>query len=111
MYSSPTFNINKFETENFNNYWNTLLGNEYKPLINKSINSRYQPGSTFKSITAITALKEKWNMNNKIKCLGKIEIDQNTTFHCWNKKGHKNINLVEAIKHSCNIYFITLASK
>ena len=111
MYSSPTFNINKFETENFNNYWNTLLGNEYKPLINKSINSRYQPGSTFKLITAITALKEKWNMNKKIKCSGKIKIDQNTTFHCWYKKGHGNLNLIEAIKHSCNVYFITLASK
>ena len=38
-------------------YWNELLNNKFSPLTFRSIQGLYAPGSTFKMIVAIAALK------------------------------------------------------
>ena len=50
MFSSPTFDGNKFVEGISNDYWNELNNNPAKPLNNKAVSAIYPPGSTFKII-------------------------------------------------------------
>ncbi|GMO61062.1 MAG: penicillin-binding protein 2 [Rickettsiales bacterium] len=105
MFSNPTFDINKLNDVNNSKYWNLLLTNPAKPLINKTISTYYPPGSTFKLMTAIAGLESGWDYRRTIGCSGEEVVDTaGRILHCWYKKGHGNINLISAIKHSCNIY-------
>ena len=88
--------------------WNSLQSDTSKPLYNRIIQSRYPPGSTFKLVAVIAALQEKiitpaW----KSYCPGYFRLGRKT-IHCWNAKGHGEINLLQAIKGSCNVYFYKL---
>ncbi|MDR2527075.1 MAG: penicillin-binding protein 2 [Rickettsiales bacterium] len=102
MISNPTFNNNLL---NDGKYYKSLLDDIDKPMIDRTISATYPPGSTFKPIVAIAALKKGWNPNKYVVCNGSKNIGKKRVLYCWNKKGHGKINLVEAIKHSCNIYF------
>ena len=43
-------------------YWKELIGNDLKPLNNKVISGLYPPGSTLKTIVALSALEnDVWN--------------------------------------------------
>ncbi len=88
--------------------WNSLQGDTSKPLYNRVIQSRYPPGSTYKLVAVIAALQEKiitpaW----KSYCPGYFRLGRKT-ISCWNAKGHGEINLLQAIKGSCNVYFYKL---
>ena len=108
MVSSPTFNPNDFVDIISEDEWKDIVNNPYKPLINKCISAKYPPGSVFKLITAITALKNGWKVNNTIDCKGQIKIGQKRIFHCWKLDGHGPMNITDAIMHSCNIFFAEL---
>ena len=56
MVSHPTFDPNLFVNGISEKDYNSLL--EQNALINRAIQSRYPPGSTFKSLTLITALEK-----------------------------------------------------
>ncbi len=88
--------------------WNTLQSDTSNPLYNRVIQSRYPPGSTYKLVAAMAALQEKiitpaW----KSYCPGYFRLGRKT-INCWNAKGHGEINLLQAIKGSCNVYFLKL---
>ncbi|NRB11011.1 MAG: penicillin-binding protein 2 [Rickettsiaceae bacterium] len=106
MNSSPTFQPN-----NFNNlsqkYWNSLINNPYKPLINKTIQSLYPPGSPFKIIVILAALEAGLNPNDRYVCKGNPMIGN--SFRCASRFGHGALNMIEAIKTSCNIYIYEIA--
>ena len=42
--------------------------------------------------------------------LGHVEFG-NRKFHCWKKEGHESVNLIDAIKKSCDCYFYNLAKE
>lgn len=105
MVSTPTFDGNKFVEGISNEYWDELNNNPAKPLNNKAVSAIYPPGSTFKLITAIAALESGWSEDKEIECRGSLVLNRSRTLHCWEKKGHGVINMIEAIKYSCNIYF------
>ena len=44
------------------------------------------------------------------KCEGVLEFGDEL-FHCWRKDGHGNVDLVDAIRESCDVYFYELAQK
>ena len=111
MASSPNFNSNMIIKKPNQKYWNSLLENDLSPLSDRSIQGLYSPGSTFKMIVAIAALNAGIiNSQNKFYCNGKIEYG-NRFFHCWKNNGHASMDVVSAIKESCDIFFYELAMK
>ena len=111
MVSTPNFNSNLIIQKPNVDYWNSLLNNSLSPLTNRSIQGLYAPGSTFKMIVAIAALKDGLiNKNDKVFCEGKIEFGDRF-FHCWKTKGHGNMDIVSAIQESCDVFFYNLSIK
>ena len=111
MVSSPTFNPNAFVHGIDEKYWNSLLKHRDKPLINKTIAGLYPPGSTIKTLVALSALEnDVASPDLTVQCKGFIEF-YGEKFHCWEKKGHGFMNMRTAIKRSCDIYFYEIARR
>ena len=111
MVSAPTFNPNSFVHGINQNEWNSLLNNRDKPMINKAISGLYPPGSTIKTLTALSALENDVVSSKLIvKCKGFIDL-HGERFHCWKKKGHGVVGMRTAIKKSCDIYFYEVARR
>ena len=109
MNSSPTFNPNDFLYGIGLNKWKELNSNPFKPLINKTISGLYSPGSTIKPIVALAALEhDVIKPSMTVRCTDSIDF-YGQKFHCWKKKGHGYMNLKNAIKQSCDIYFYETA--
>jgi len=111
MASSPTFDPNKFVHGISQKDWKQLIQHRDKPLVNKAISGLYPPGSTIKTLVTISAL-ENDVVNPKMvqQCKGRIEL-YGEKFHCWKKKGHGFVNMKEAIKQSCDVYFYEVARR
>ena len=111
MVSAPSYDPNAFVHGVGRSYWNELINNEKKPLINKALSGLYPPGSTIKTLVALSALENGiFKPLNKVKCKGKIELF-GEKFHCWKKKGHGIMNMRSAIQRSCDVYFYEVARK
>jgi penicillin-binding protein 2 len=111
MVSSPNFNPNSFVHGVKNKEWKQIQENIDKPMINKAISGLYPPGSTIKTMTALSALENDIvSPNLLIKCDGYIDF-YGEKFHCWKKEGHGVLNLKGAIKRSCDVYFYEVARK
>ena len=111
MVSSPDYDPNAFVHGIDKKYWDTLLKNEKKPLNNKAVSGLYPPGSTIKSIVALSALEnDVASPELQVRCTGVIEF-YGEKFHCWEKKGHGFMNMRSAIKRSCDVYFYEIARK
>ena len=111
MVSTPSFDPNSIINKPNIEYWDSLINNNLSPLTNRSIQGLYSPGSTFKMIVALAALKENIiNTKSNNFCKGKIEFGD-SFYHCWKTKGHGLINLETAIKESCDVFFYELAKK
>ena len=101
----PEWFVGGIDTET----WNSLRDNTAYPLLNKTIQSSYAPGSVFKMVTAIAGLesgvittKEKINDTGVYKKYGE-------TWNCWYytdyHRGHGWINVTQALQRSCNYFF------
>ena len=111
LVSSPFFDPNAFVHGVDKAYWESLISNKKKPLINKALSGLYPPGSTIKTIVALSALENKIvRPQQTVTCTGKIEMF-GEKFHCWKKKGHGIMNMRSAIKRSCDVYFYEVARK
>ena len=109
MNSSPSFNPNDFLYGIGSKEWKDLNQNPFKPLINKTISGLYSPGSTIKPIVALSALEnDVIKPGMTVRCTDSIDF-YGQKFHCWKKKGHGYMNLKNAIKQSCDIYFYETA--
>ncbi len=111
MASTPTYNPNKIIQKPNKKYWDTILANSLSPLTNRSIQGLYSPGSTFKMIVAIAALKYGIiSKNTTHSCSGKIEFGDRL-YHCWKTNGHGQMNVTDAIKQSCDVFFYEISKK
>ena len=109
LVSSPNYNPNLFVHGIGKDDWEKLLANQKKPLNNKAIAGLYPPGSTIKTIVALSALEnDVWNPKKVINCTGKTEL-YGEKFHCWKKKGHGYMSMRSAIQRSCDVYFYEVA--
>lgn len=73
---------------------------------NKAISDAYEPGSTFKIITAAAALEEGVvNMETPFVCNGSKKLGS-YEIHCHVSSGHGPQNFLEGVKHSCNVVFM-----
>ena len=111
LVSTPSFDPNLFTNGISYKYWNELLNNERTPLINKAVSGQYSPGSTFKIVVALAALEAGIiNANTRVYCNGGMDIG-NVRFHCWKHSGHGALNIIEALKYSCDIFFYEVAMR
>ncbi|WP_306004820.1 penicillin-binding protein 2 [Aquicoccus porphyridii] len=109
--SSPAFDPNLFVNGISSTNYNALLQNDHRPLVAKSVQGVYPPGSTFKMVVALAALEsEIITPEETVRCRGYIEVADNR-FHCWKRAGHGNMNLHTALRESCDVYFYELALK
>ena len=111
LVSAPTFEPNSFVHGLDKKYWDSLIKDGKKPLTNKAMSGLYPPGSTIKTIVALSALENKIiKPSDTFRCKGKIEL-HGEKFHCWEKKGHGIVNLRKGIQRSCDVYFYEVARK
>ena len=111
MVSIPAFDPNLIIKKPNNDYWLSLLNQPISPLTNRSIQGLYAPGSTFKMVVALAGLKHKVvNHSTTQFCDGKIEFGDRF-YHCWKKEGHGSMNIENAIKESCDVFFYELSKK
>jgi penicillin-binding protein 2 len=78
------------------------------PGLNRAISGLYPPGSTWKPVTALAAMRERLlSPNNPLSCTGSMEID-GTTFRNWNPYANEAMTLDTALAASCDTYFYQL---
>ncbi len=114
MHSSPSFDPNLFVFGISKDDWQIIRNDPMKPLVNKTLQGNYSPGSTIKPIVALSALENGViNTNFTVNCRGHknpLEL-YGQTYHCWKKEGHGFMNLRNAMKQSCDTYFYEVARK
>lgn len=109
MASYPDYNPSDFVGGISNEAWNNYANNPAKPLVDKTIQNSYSPGSTFKMITAIAGLESgAIKLNEKINDTGvykKYGISMNCWYYTDYHTGHGWVNVSQAIEKSCNYFF------
>ena len=107
--SFPGFDSNAFVGGIGAELWRNLNGDITTPLINKCIQGQYNPGSTFKVMTAIAALQSgSITERTSFSCGGSLSLG-GAVLHCWRKGGHGGIGVRDAIKASCDVFFYQAA--
>lgn len=119
MVSLPSFDNNLFSAGISVSDYQRLISDPERPLFNHAIGGEYPTGSTFKIVPAAAALQEGVvDKTTKIFDPGVIWLpnryapedpDLAQPFYCWYKKGHGFVNVVEAIAHSCDVFFYEIA--
>lgn len=103
--SFPTYDPNKFITRFTPEEWMGLVNRPDHPLENRAIRGLYAPGSIFKVTMALGGLDSGViTEQTTFFCAGTAQL-YGRPFSCWFSGGHGVLNLTEAIRHSCNIYF------
>ncbi len=109
--STPSYDPNAFNRGLTTDEWKDLTTNPRSPLTNKAIAGTYAPGSTFKMMTALAALESNsMTAETKVFCPGQMQLGP-ITFHCWKHHGHGAVDMLTAIKESCDVYFYEAARR
>ena len=115
MASYPDYNPQSFANGISNEEWQGYLQNESYPLLNKTTQSAYEPGSIFKMVTALAGLESgNITLTEKINDTGVFK-KYGTDWKCWYytdyHTGHGYLNVVGAIEKSCNFFFYETADR
>jgi penicillin-binding protein 2 len=103
MVSSPSYDPNDFSDVNQRGDIDKYFHDTASPLVNRTVNSFFPPGSVFKIPVAIAALEtDHINRNTTFVCPGYYQLGE-ARFGCSHV--HNEQNLVQALAHSCNVYF------
>jgi penicillin-binding protein 2 len=103
LVSTPSYNPNRLSRGDAS-YFLELSTDQKFPLFNRAIQGTYQPGSTFKLVTAAAALYyNKWVPERSEYCTGALRIGKRV-FNDWAVHGNVK-NIIDAIRVSCDVYF------
>ena len=109
--STPGFDPSLFAGRMPKDKWQEYLADKRHPLENKALKGQYPPGSTFKIITALAGLEEGLiDAGTSVNCTGSYKVG-NSTFRCWERKGHGVTDLKKALRQSCDVYFYQLGER
>jgi penicillin-binding protein 2 len=110
LVSHPSFDPNVFVSYGSQAERQRLIQDPAKPMLNRAIQGGYPPGSTLKMIGAVAALENGITdtLTTFPACAGSLQVGD-VVFRCFNREGHGELNLLEAMEMSCNIYFNHLA--
>jgi penicillin-binding protein 2 len=106
MLSAPSFDANQFVSGISASEYRALADYERKPLLDKALTGTYPPGSTFKTMVALTALENGFDPKRTFTCNGVFAFG-NHVFTC--DKHHGTLDLHQAIVTSCDVYFYQAA--
>jgi len=109
MASSPSFDPNAYMRDK--SYRQSMLTNSLARTFNRAVFGQYPPGSTFKPIVSLGALKEHPEYAQIVHdCRGSIRVNKRK-MKCWAYRsgGHGEVDLREALMHSCNVYMFEMA--
>ncbi len=93
-----------FDPSNIQNNWETLIDDKKSPLLNRAAEGLYPPGSIFKLVVTSSILKNNLQ-DREIECTGEVNVD-GYVIKDSDGKAHGKIKLEDALKYSCNSYFI-----
>jgi penicillin-binding protein 2 len=113
MYSAPSFDPNVFIGGIEPAVWRSLNDDPEQPMFHRAVSASYAPGSTFKLVMASIAMKEDYaqaETEMPIPCRGAL-LFGNRVFHDWTPAGHGTLDLIGAIRESCDVYFYQLGLK
>lgn len=107
--SYPTYEPQWFVGGISQENWAYLRDDSRHPQLNKATQSTYEPGSTFKMVTAIAGLETgAITTKERINDTG-IYKKYNSEWKCWYytsyHRGHGYQNVTQALQHSCNYFF------
>ncbi len=109
--SAPSYDPNLFARRLDRSQWRTIVDAANDPLQNRVVQNLFSPGSTFKIIVAAAGLTEGTvTTSDRYYCPGSTRI-YNRRFRCWKPAGHGWVDLHDAIKFSCDVYFYHLGQK
>lgn len=115
MVSYPDYNPQSFADGISNEEWKSYSENTSYPLMNKAIQSAYEPGSIFKMVTAIAGLESgNITLTERINDTG-VYQKYGGAWKCWYYTdyhiGHGYLNVIGAIEKSCNFFFYETADR
>ncbi|MCA0376310.1 MAG: penicillin-binding protein 2 [Gemmatimonadetes bacterium] len=109
LYSAPAYDINRFIGGVPRAYFDSLNTDVHTPMLNRALQGIYPPASTFKLATAVLGMQlglVTMETRMPTPCTGGYYYGR--VFKCWDKKGHGDITLAQAIAKSCDVYFYQL---
>ncbi|MEC9367076.1 MAG: penicillin-binding protein 2 [Pseudomonadota bacterium] len=111
MASTPSYDPNALISGLSPDEWSGMATADDDPLTNKAIRGQYPPGSTFKMVTALAGLEAGViDKDSFIACHGGYMV-KNVHFGCWRRGGHGRMNVHNAIKQSCDVFFYETANR
>ncbi|MFT6090607.1 penicillin-binding protein 2 [Sulfitobacter sp.] len=109
--SSPSYDPNLFIGGISSADYDPMLESKHRPLVNKTVQGTYPPGSTYKMVVAMAALEEGIiGPDDTVYCPGHVDVG-GRKFHCWKRAGHGSMDLENSLKQSCDVYYYDLALK
>ena len=106
MVSKPQFN-----PQTVGENWDSLKDDETSPLLNRASQGLYTPGSIFKIVTAVSAIRNIPDVDNiTYDCNGETEFTDKV-IHCYKNKSHGTENITDAFANSCNVFFSKIGVK
>lgn len=105
MVSYPSYDNNKFANSVDADYYSKINTSSASPLLNRATQQKTAPGSTYKMVSATTALEE--NIIQPYSTVQTQVLFKKVTPSpkCWSSYSHGTINVSQAIQHSCNYFF------
>lgn len=111
MVSTPAFDPNSFVNGISGSEYAKLRDDSRSPLYPRAHGGVYPPGSTFKMVVATAALEAGViKPADRVHCNGYYRFG-NRTWHCWKRGGHGSMDMHNAIKQSCDVYFYEIARR
>ena len=109
--SSPTIHLEDFIGGISLKNWNALLENKRNPLLNKTVQGVYPPGSTYKIVTALAGLSEGViTENTTFYCPGHYYFGRRL-YRCWKHSGHGTVDIRRALTESCDVFFYQVGQR
>ena len=111
MVSSPAFNPNVYSRRFTPDVWRTIASNPFKVELNRAIQGLYSPGSVFKAVMAMAGLSETAiDTSTSFFCSGSAKFF-GRRFRCYNKNGHGDVSVANALKVSCDVFFFNVGAR
>ena len=107
LHSAPDYDLDLFTKRLDPQKWDSITTHLDKPMFNRVTQSKFMPGSSFKPLIALLALgMGEIDFNDEVYCPGYHPLGGGRIYKCLDE--HGAINVVEAIKYSCNTFFFEM---